>query len=354
MNYAQIKPYIEKGLINEQRHPEDNDIAILNYAQITQFSQAWDEVTTQCRGLIMNVVTGEIVARPFPKFWNYGEHIAKGWPIPTETPIVTDKLDGSLGILYELNGKPWIATRGSFTSDQAQWATKWWRKNVAHIPDKGVTHLFEIIASWNRIVVKYDNEGLIRIASIDNATGKQITSPFAHPAIIDVWGVPYTDLETLSRMDEPNSEGFVLFYPNANMRMKIKFPEYVRLHKLITGVNEIAIWEHLRDGKTLDDLVEKVPDEYFAWLTGVANRLRTAYHDIESTAQSDFGRLIDGEHLEIVAGRADWRKDFAIKAKQCKYPSLLFAMLDGKDYQPAIWRMLRPRGQSTYAKDIDA
>ncbi len=117
--YNEILPYIEKGLISENRHPEDNDVAILNYTQEQQFSGVWDDITRQCRGLIMNVRTGDIIARPFPKFFNYQEHVAKGWPIPNETPIISEKLDGSLGILYELNGEPWIATRGSFVSDQA-------------------------------------------------------------------------------------------------------------------------------------------------------------------------------------------------------------------------------------------
>jgi len=128
MKYDEIKPYIEKKLVSEQVHPEDPDIRIFNYTQTVQFSKAWDDVTRQCRGLILNVKTGEVLARPFPKFFNYGEHIQNAWTIPDEVPIISEKLDGSLGILYSLNGKSWIATRGSFMSDQAIWATEWWRK----------------------------------------------------------------------------------------------------------------------------------------------------------------------------------------------------------------------------------
>ena len=135
ITYEQIKPYIDKKLVGMGFHPENPDVRIFNYTQQCQFDKAWDDITKQCRGLILNVKTGEVLARPFPKFFNYGEHVEKGWPIPTETPEVYEKLDGSLGILYYLNGKPWIATRGSFTSDQAVWATNWWRKNVISIED---------------------------------------------------------------------------------------------------------------------------------------------------------------------------------------------------------------------------
>lgn len=106
MNYEQILPYIEKKLISEQSHPEDPDVRIFNYTQVCQYEKAWDDVTRNCRGLIMNVKTGEVLARPFPKFFNYQEHLANGWPIPDGEPVITEKMDGSLGILYVLNDKP--------------------------------------------------------------------------------------------------------------------------------------------------------------------------------------------------------------------------------------------------------
>ena len=89
MDYEKIKPYIERKLVTEQVHPEDANVRIFNYSQSCQFGKEWDDVTRQCRGLILNVKTGEILARPFPKFFNHGEHIQNGWPIPNETPVIT-------------------------------------------------------------------------------------------------------------------------------------------------------------------------------------------------------------------------------------------------------------------------
>ncbi len=351
MKYDIIKPYIEKGLVSEQAHPEKPSLRIFNYTQECQFSRAWDEVTRQCRGLIMDIETGEIIARPFEKFFNYGEHVANGWEIPDETPIVTEKLDGSLGILYEINGEPWVATRGSFTSDQALWATDWYRKNVGHTPPKDATVLFEIIYPANRIVVQYDFSGLVFLAAIDTQKGLPIAGWESMFGGRYAKQIPYTDLEALAAMDEPNSEGFVLFYPTANKRMKIKFPEYVRLHKLVTGVNEIAIWEHLRDGKTLGDLIEKVPDEFYQWVTQTSNRLNDAFNAIRDQAETDYNSVM--AEVPVDENNQRNRKEVALKFQEKKNPGILFAMFDNKPTGPLIWRMVRPSGAKVFAKDLD-
>jgi len=351
-SYAEILPYIEKKLISEQSHPEDPNVRIFNYTQLCQFSHAWDKVTTQCRGLILNVETGEILARPFPKFFNYGEWITKGIEIPKGHPLVTQKLDGSLGIMYTLNGRTQIATRGSFTSDQALWATKWLETNVRmhDIPygiDKNITHLFEIIYPENRIVVNYDFSGLVHLDSIEIQSGNSIGSLMLMPEPIrEAREIPVTDIDLLCKMDEPNSEGFVIYYPKENVRMKIKFPEYVRLHKLVTGVSEIAIWEHLRDGKDLNDLLNKVPDEFFNWVRSVQEKLKEQYISIYDDAFRAY---------YTAQGVTDNRKDQAeIIKKMTRYTGVAFSILDDKNPSLAIWRIIRPKGQSGFKNDIDS
>jgi RNA ligase len=100
----------------------------------------WNDVTMKCRGLIYNHNSNLVVSRPPVKFWNIND------PKYSETseaylstkyrkrpPFVVEKLDGSMGILWShsIDGG-WtrvygIATRGSFESEQAQWATAWLR-----------------------------------------------------------------------------------------------------------------------------------------------------------------------------------------------------------------------------------
>lgn len=352
MKFEIDRRYIDEGLITEREHPTEPYL-IYNYTPACQYSKAWDEVTTQCRGLIVHRDTREVIARPFPKFFNYEEHVEKGLPIPDEKPIVYDKRDGSLGILYwGQDGKtPYIATRGSFTSDQAIWATEWLRSNAEYVDlleefEQGFTYLFEIIYPENRIVVDYGTyRGLDLLAVIHTETGK--TTPNAHnstPIGKVVYPIQFTSFEDLKALNEKNKEGFVLHYQGSNLRLKIKFEDYVRLHKVMTGLSEIGIWEMLRDGKSFEEILGDVPDEMHGWLKEVVERMLAEYKYYENDSILAF---------TLVRGMQS-RKEQAEAIKREKNPSIVFAMLDGKDYSKIIWRMVRPHGSSTFRKDIDA
>src|SRR4051812_16526347 len=104
---------VADGWLRAQRHP-DADLWIYNYTPQTQYENHWTPETLACRGLILDV-DGDVVARPFPKFFNWGTPQAEGLPLH-EPFVVTEKFDGSLGILYMLDGQTFIASRGSFTS----------------------------------------------------------------------------------------------------------------------------------------------------------------------------------------------------------------------------------------------
>lgn len=69
-----------------------------------------------------------------------------------------------------------IATRGSFTSEQAGHATA-----VLHTcyprfePPEGLTVLFEIVYPGNRIIVDYcDTDDLVLLGAVDTATGDYV------------------------------------------------------------------------------------------------------------------------------------------------------------------------------------
>ena len=349
MTYQEIKPHIDQGLVSEQVHPEAENLRIFNYTQKCQFSKQWNPVTRACRGLILDVSTGEIVANPFPKFFNYGEVDVK---IPAEKPIVIEKMDGSLGILYWIGDRPYVATRGSFVSDQAIWATKWFRENCdSKMFNRDYTFLFEIIYPANRIVVSYDFSGLVLLAIRDRETGKEIMAnlgsrTFAYmgarvPKVYDV-----NDLAGLKDLDEGNAEGFVVFYPECGLRVKVKFPEYVRLHKILTGLSVKGVWEYMRaNGPECDilELAKDAPDEFHRWLEATAKHLQDQFYAIEAQASTAFA--------EAVKDRSLSRKEFAQKFRDFEYPGILFAMLDGKDHQEIIWRMIRPRGEKTFKND---
>lgn len=48
------------------------------------------------------------------------------------------------------------------------------------------------------------------------------------------------------------------------------------------------------------------------------------------------------------------RKEQALYISKTAHPAISFSMLDGKDYKPAVWRMVRPKGTITFKRDMDA
>ncbi len=338
--------YIDSGLVTERVHPTEPYI-IYNYTHLCQNSGAWDEVTTQCRGLIVHKDTGEIIARPFSKFFNYEEHIQKGHPIPNEEPVVYDKRDGSLGILYwGIDGKPYIATRGSFTSDQALWATDFFRKHCDFMDwNKEYTHLFEIIYPQNRIVVDYGKyEGLDLLAILDTKTGKHIPMTPAITALgRPITPIPFTNFDELKALNLKNSEGFVLHFVKADLRLKIKFEDYIRLHRIITGLSEKSVWEMMRDGKGLIEILKDIPDEMYPWTKSIVDDLFIKFTEIENTSKE----------IASSVRNLTTRKEQAEIVKIHPYSSVIFNMLAGKDYKFVIWKMIKPKGSSTFRNDID-
>src|ERR1700683_5287554 len=177
LDEAKLCDHINNRVVNTQHH-HYAPLVIYNYGQKAQFDGIWDDVTCKTRGLIVDQSTGEVVARPFQKFFNLG-HCGRPETamenLPAELPEITEKMDGSLGVLYRVGRMCAIATRGSFSSDQAGWASAWYTKHLGKaVWPEGWTPLFSIISPENRIVVKYKWEGLSLLALVNIETGEEM------------------------------------------------------------------------------------------------------------------------------------------------------------------------------------
>ncbi|MFI5139348.1 MAG: T4 RnlA family RNA ligase [Sphingobacteriales bacterium] len=342
MNKILLQQMIDERLVSVQKHPGAG-LFIYNYTNKAQYGRVWNEITLQARGLILDAEL-KIVARPFKKFFNLEEHPAD--EIPDEPFETFEKIDGSLGILYWLDDKPNIATRGSFISDQALRATKTLNERYAHTfgkLERNVTYLFEIIYPENRIVVDYgDTDDLILLGVIANNTGVDLPLPdIGFPIVKKYDGV--NDLKQIKALEEENKEGFVIKF-KSGLRVKVKFTEYLRLHRLVTGVSNVVIWEHLAEGRSFEDLLEKVPDEFYEWVKKTSGELQSQYDDILAACKNSFKQLNPDSHRD--------RKEIALYFQTQKYPAVLFAMLDGKPYDKIIWKMLRPQYAKPYKIEI--
>lgn len=359
----EFREQIVDGMVKITCHPTD-DLQVLNYTPKAQFTpELWNHVTDICRGLIYNANTMEIVARPFSKFWNLGDsRHPETLPenLPSTAPTITRKMDGSLGILYPASDGLAVATRGSFASEQAKWATRWIRDQgwePTMVPSD-VTLLFEIIYPENQIVVKYERSGLVLLAGIHIPTGEEYDRDYLE------WVASALDCDIVEKFDRPvgelydedtaNEEGYVVSWPNKGttpLRVKIKYATYCRLHRLLTQTNAVTVWEMLRDGSDIDSLTTDVPQDFKDWLKGVRSRLCGEYLRLENQAVAVM--LAYGGEKSITT--PEQRKEFALYAvKYQPVTPILFAMLDGKAYAPIIWKMLRPRGdEKTFKVDDD-
>ncbi len=252
-----INEMVEQGYIVAHRHATF-PLTIYNYTAKAQYERMWNPATMMCRGLILH--EGNIVARPFAKFFNYNEVPLPDDIVDTMPSIVSEKLDGSLGICFRWEDEYFIATRGSFKSWQAIEATNMLRNQFTDlkIPD-GITPLFEIIHPNNRIVVDYAGlETLVLLAVINNETGADV--PLADTNwwtgrrtghIPELENVEQAYAHALSTTYQ-DQEGVVMTWyrhDEPSFRLKAKHPRYVYLHKLLTCMSNKSIWESLKDGK---------------------------------------------------------------------------------------------------------
>lgn len=334
-----LNDYIEKGLVVKNDHPT-LPLSIYNYSRTTQYEGKWDHITKSCRGLILDR-DGNVIAKSFDKFFNMEEHSTE--EIPNEEFEVYEKLDGSLGILFWYQGKWILASKGSFISDQAIKGREILNKkyNVEPIP-KGYTTLVEIIYPQNRIVCNYgDDEVLVVLSMISNASGKELEYD-SLLKINEETGLPVVkkydsvqDYRTLKTLISKDREGYVVRFRNG-FRMKIKGEEYVRLHRILTGFSNVDIWEYLKENKNLDELLDRVPDEFDAWVRNTVNELKSQFEGVSKEYQWIFKVINRVEGIEN-------RKIFAEYAIKYKHPSILFSMLDNKNYDEIIWKLIRPQ-----------
>lgn len=382
MNISQ--KLIDEGYVNKIKHPTE-DLYLYNYTHKAQFeglnSPVWQDYPEigWCRGLILNG-RNEVIARPFSKFWNYEQYANNGLPSYQGFEIF-DKLDGSLGILYPHG---WdnvrydyrllsIATRGSFQSEQAIWASDYIQEikgyfikdYLASSQFRKATFLFEIIYPSNRIVVDYKGQQeLVLLSVIDNETGQDwvrskieaVAEKYNFSIVNKFDGI--TDFKEIRNiMPRDNAEGFVVLF-DTGLRVKMKYEEYCRLHKLITGVSSKKIWEMLRHEIDFKEVLELVPDEFFDWVTKVKDELEQKFKSIDIEvllACERLGKIEDLFDDPTEADKKEIRKRQATVIFRDYKPlsSAIFSCLDGKEHKDMIWKMLEPKYEQPFKTGVE-
>lgn len=371
------------GYVRAQTHP-DCTYMIYNYTEKTAYEGVWNDVTRQCRGLIVDYVTSDVVARPFRKFFNYGQAGAPDLDLNARV-TVTDKADGSLGILYRMPDGDWrIATRGSFTSEQAIHATELFKSKYAGHwnPLHNYTYLFEIIYPENRIVLDYHKmDDLILLGAVDIASGKSISRSMwtSWSGSIITQFEYYTLHDALAAQPRENAEGLVVHFFENDERVKIKQDDYVALHRILTGTTARTVWTYLAvnackhlikeskhwgsrlgiDPKRAEEilavgddwytkLIAGVPDEFYAW---TADMVSTLTHEVMHIGAELSTRMQTYRDDAMVTGVFDRRKFWeSMKDETPEHRGIIVSMYDGNDITTNLWKLTYPGVERPFKK----
>ena len=337
-----LKKAVEQKLVFEQTR-DGEGLSLFCYTRDAVFEKKWDPITLISRGLIVDPRGQRVIATPFQKFFNAYE---TGDSIPDLAFDVYEKVDGSLIILYWHDGAWRTATKGSFSSDQAKWAQQHLTAYDLRHLDKGTTYLAEAVYPENRIVVHYDETGLILLAAYDEAGNEVHYDWIKHVGNQIGWRVAqrhaYTsvsDLLVKAKTLPPSEEGFVLRFENG-LRLKVKGDEYKRIHALISRCTPLAMWEAMAAGDDLNAVRRDLPEEFwgdFDVITGVLDaQVAGKIERIQAAAAA-----VDGLSDKEVGLRLG---SFPEDVRRFIFPLRKFgSLLDGRTRE-ALFRSIRPTG----------
>lgn len=227
---------------------------------------------------------------------------AVGFDIQTETGNYFANgvlVHNSMGLTYFHNKELKIATRGSFNSDQAIWATNFLKRKKINGFNPDYTYIFEIIYKENRIVTDYGNfEGLILLTAIDLKDWRELSREEVEreAKIIEV---PLVQCHSFNSIDEildeisdwdTLDEGFVVKF-KSGYRIKIKSKKYLEVCRIVQGMTPLAMWGHMENGIVSRDFMEAVPEEFRDQLEELAAKFESIYADRKSHYEDLFNNL---------------------------------------------------------------
>jgi RNA ligase len=281
-NLNDVLPYIDGR--EEFRVMEKDWYVVINYAVAFEDTFQWDvndpmgsTIRRECRGLIFDTETGNLISRPYHKFFNAGEKEETQLNKINlyEPHVVLEKLDGSMirPILtpegFRLGTKAGITDVAMnaevFVADKPHYA-----RFIHKCLLMNVTPIFEWVSRKNRIVVDYPTDNLILTGMRYSDTGNYIDYPVMKdyatswniPVVQSVSGLAVQNIELFVKQvrEWDDGEGVVLRFDTGHM-VKVKADDYVLRHKSKDAINqEKNVLQTILDD-SVDDLVPLLTPE---------------------------------------------------------------------------------------------
>lgn len=255
---------VSSGQLVCQKHPTE-DLYIYNYSRDSEYNRVWNEITLSARGLILDGA-GNRRAACLRKFFNHGQPECE---FDYNEPYTAyDKLDGYFGISYFVNDKIYLASRGSFDSIYSKKANELLHEKYADLISRlnqGYTYIFEVIHSEIPIIIRYPENKLVLLAILETSTGIELDLAVNNPGFPVCDEFPKLTVEEALKQDIYNREGYIFKNITSGKRMKVKFPNYIALHRLVVNMNRYDFIEFVFNEISLNTILNNnnIPDELF-------------------------------------------------------------------------------------------
>jgi hypothetical protein len=275
-------------------------LVILNYDQLD--SPKTHPIVRECRGLVLHATTHDLVARSFPRFFNWGEMTEEMKRFDFSDFTAHTKEDGSLVLLFFFAGQWRLTTRGSFAQDVMRGHDRTWHDavcaalGIAHVRDlagrldEALTYVCEFCSPYNTVVRRYTEPALYLLAAYrgeDELSPAEVDhlgqAPLRRPARHHFRGIDEVRrfLQEQTAAD-PTFEGVVIRDRHGS-RWKVKSPTYLGLHHLTTEGPEAFAPKHL-----LPFILAGEGSELLTYYP----QLRDTYEDYRQRVESAWQQLV--------------------------------------------------------------
>lgn len=330
------------------------NLVLLKYDQLN--SDLGNAIVQECRGLILDSDTFDIVCYPFNKFFNYGESHAAS--IDWGSAYVTQKIDGSIVKVVNMgNGNFLISTNGCIDAYKCEVSNDYGtpfknfgelamegfkfygitKKDFPTLFAEGFTYIFELTSPWNQVVVKFDETKMNLIGVRDNNTCQEIfykdhslANVFNTPKIYPIKSIE--DCVKAAQELPENNEGYVVCDKDFN-RIKVKSPLYLQLHYMAGN----QVWSPSR---VMDIIRANEVSEYLAYFPKFKvafDKLNEKYLDLIRKVDVLCGEI---EFL-MASGIIKTKKDLAMwvfaSDERKKFQGFVFGLFDGKHKYATEW-----------------
>lgn len=327
------------------KHYEDERIVLLDYHMID--SPKMHPIVIECRSLILQFDTFGVVSRKFDRFFNYGEALEYYHDFDPSRSVVMEKADGSLIGVYSCNGKWHISTRGMAFAEGEHVLGGTFKDKVldtfglseddfqsffsAYNPR--MTFVFEYTSPENRVVTRYENPEMVLLGVNDG----EVEYPYDTMALdLNVRGLNFRkakmyhvqEMQAIVELANslPNlEEGFVIYDPLSNKRMKVKSSLYVVAHS-IRGNDPLPTRKNL-----LKLIFTGEIDEFLSYFPEWKDKARMVEDEVTDVMDSLAQAWDSCKDL-------DSQKDFAISIKDVKHNSVLFQCRKLNQDIASVWQ----------------